>query len=171
HLNLPEIHAALDHTPRNTSINVDAEEAAWDPAQADQSADQLLADLAGHRFELLERLEAAPDEVWDTAIHHDHTVGAPPSLIELVSGAQRTAKPIVDNTPVRTGVADSSADDRASLRPRPVESGPLLRLLPRAEESAPTATLNGDSSPEPWIVAERPPLDGTIPDGWQPNDR
>src|SRR6266550_2504030 len=28
HLNLPEIHAALDHTPRNTSINVDAEEAA-----------------------------------------------------------------------------------------------------------------------------------------------
>jgi transcriptional regulator with XRE-family HTH domain len=92
-------------------------------------------------------------------------------LLEGVSGAQRTAKPIVDSTPVRAGVADSIADERATLRARPVESGPLLRLLPRAEEAAPTATLTGDSPTEPWIVAERPPLDGTIPDGWQPNDR
>jgi hypothetical protein len=82
HLILPEINATLDHTPRNPST-LDAEEATWDPAQADQSAEQLLADLAGHRFELLERLESAPDEVWNTAIQHDHTVGAPPSIIEL----------------------------------------------------------------------------------------
>jgi len=83
HVSLPEIRATLDRTARDTSINVDAEEAAWDPAQADQSADQLLADLAAHRFELLERLEAAPDEVWETSFHHDHSAGAPPSLIEL----------------------------------------------------------------------------------------
>lgn len=91
-------------------------------------------------------------------------------LLDGVSGAQRTTKPIVDSTPVRAGVADM-ADERASLRPRQVESGPLLRLLPRSEESAPTATLTGEAPPEPWVVAERPPLDGVIPDGWQPSDR
>ena len=82
HLSLPDIRAALDHTARTSSINFDAEEAAWDPAQTDQSADTLLADLAGHRFDLLERLEAAPDEVWDSSRHD--AVGAPPSLVELV---------------------------------------------------------------------------------------
>jgi len=93
-------------------------------------------------------------------------------LLEGVSGAQRTVAKPMDSTPVRAGVADSIVDDRAAaLRPRPVETGPLLRLLPRAEESAPTATLNGDSPPEPWVVAERPALDGMIPEGWQPNDR
>jgi transcriptional regulator with XRE-family HTH domain len=91
-------------------------------------------------------------------------------LLEGVSGAQRPSKPIVDSTPVRAGAADL-LDERAGLRARPVESGPLLRLLPRAEEAAPTATLTGEPPPEPWVIPERPPLDGVIPDGWQPNDR
>jgi len=91
-------------------------------------------------------------------------------LLEGVSGAQRTSKPIVDSTPVRAAAVDM-LDERTPLRPRPVETGPLLRLLPRTEESAPTATLTGESVPEPWVVAERPALDGIIPDGWQPNDR
>jgi transcriptional regulator with XRE-family HTH domain len=90
-------------------------------------------------------------------------------LLEGVSGAQRASKPIVDTTPVRAGVADL-LDERATLRPRPVESGPLLRLLPRAEETAHTATF-ADAPPEPWVVPQRPPLDGVIPEGWQPNDR
>ncbi len=93
-------------------------------------------------------------------------------LLEGVSGAQRAKAPIVDSTPVRASVADLLDERSSTLRQRPVESGPLLRLLPRAEEaSAPTATLGGEAPPEPWIVPERPPLDGVIPDGWQPNDR
>jgi transcriptional regulator with XRE-family HTH domain len=92
-------------------------------------------------------------------------------LLEGVSGAQRTSKPLVDNTPVRAGVADM-LDERAGLRQRVAESGPLLRLLPRPDDAAaPTATLSGDVSPEPWVVPERPPLDGIIPEGWQPKDR
>jgi transcriptional regulator with XRE-family HTH domain len=93
-------------------------------------------------------------------------------LLEGVSGAQRAKAPIVDSTPVRASVADL-LDERSPMRQRPVESGPLLRLLPRAEEAAtaPTATLAGESPPEPWVVPERPPLDGVIPEGWQPNDR
>jgi hypothetical protein len=71
---------------------------------------------------------------------------------------------------VRASVADL-LDDRSPMRQRAVEAGPLLRLLPHPSESAPTATLGADSPPEPWVVPERPPLDGVIPDGWQPHDR
>jgi transcriptional regulator with XRE-family HTH domain len=93
-------------------------------------------------------------------------------LLEGVSGAQRAKTPIVDSTPVRASVADLLDERSSTLRQRPIESGPLLRLLPRAEESSTqTATLAGEAPPEPWIVPERPPLDGVIPDGWHPNDR
>jgi transcriptional regulator with XRE-family HTH domain len=89
-------------------------------------------------------------------------------LLDGVSGAQRTAKATVDS-PTRTGVAEL-VDDR-SARTRAIENGPLLRLLPRSEEAPTVEALTGDAPSEPWVVPERPPLDGWIPEGWQPADR
>jgi transcriptional regulator with XRE-family HTH domain len=91
-------------------------------------------------------------------------------LLEGISGAPRTSKPLADNG-VRTGVAEVIDERTAAARQRVAESGPLLRLLPRPEDSAPLPEVGTDTPPEPWIVPERPPLDGFIPDGWQPNDR
>jgi transcriptional regulator with XRE-family HTH domain len=91
-------------------------------------------------------------------------------LLEGVSGAQRSSS-VPPEVPLRTTVGDL-IDERAVLRQRAVvESGPLLRLLPQAEDSAPAATMVGEAPPEPWVVPARPPLDGYIPDGWQPGDR
>ena len=90
-------------------------------------------------------------------------------LLEGISGAQRASKPTVDSA-LRSGIADL-LDERTVARQRAVESGPLLRLLPRPEDAPPTAELGSDPPAEPWVVPERPPLDGYIPDGWQPNDR
>jgi transcriptional regulator with XRE-family HTH domain len=91
-------------------------------------------------------------------------------LLEGVSGASRPSSPASAETPLR-GVTEL-IDERAVMRQRAVvESGPLLRLLPQADDSVPTATMVGDAPPEPWVVPARPPLDGYIPDGWQPGER
>jgi hypothetical protein len=47
----------------------------------------------------------------------------------------------------------------------------LLRLLSQADDEPPMTTNGGELAPEHWVVPERPPLDGWIPDGWQPADR
>jgi transcriptional regulator with XRE-family HTH domain len=95
-------------------------------------------------------------------------------LLEGVSGAQRAAaKPIATDTPTRTNLADL-IDDRAVRPHLSDESGPLLRLLPQSgDDPAPPTESNGHggASSEQWIVPKRPPLDGWIPDGWQPADR
>ncbi len=92
-------------------------------------------------------------------------------LLEGVSGAARPGKPAaVDGALRNSTAADLVAEDR-SARQRVVESGPLLRLLPRPEDAAPSAVMTAEAPSQPWVVPERPPLDGFIPDGWQPNDR
>jgi transcriptional regulator with XRE-family HTH domain len=92
-------------------------------------------------------------------------------LLEGVSGAQRStsSKPPAAENGTRPGVVEI-VEDRAA-RQRVVENGPLLRLLPHPEDAPPPSTANNDIPSEPWVVPERPPLDGFIPDGWQPNDR
>src|SRR5690242_16710678 len=94
-------------------------------------------------------------------------------LLDGISGAQR-APSVTADVQVRAAVTEL-VDDRSLLRQRTVsDSGPLLRLLPQEEAeagSAATATLVAEASPEPWVVAARPPLDGYIPEGWQPHDR
>jgi transcriptional regulator with XRE-family HTH domain len=91
-------------------------------------------------------------------------------LLEGITGATRASKPAADGGARAAGVAEL-VDERAAARQRITETGPLLRLLPRPEDAPPTATLGSDTPPEPWVVPQRPPLDGYIPDGWQPNDR
>ncbi len=91
-------------------------------------------------------------------------------LLEGISGATRPSKPISEGA-LRAGVAELIDERAAAVRQRVAETGPLLRLLPRPEDSPPTATLGSDAPPEPWVVPQRPPLDGFIPDGWHPADR
>jgi transcriptional regulator with XRE-family HTH domain len=90
-------------------------------------------------------------------------------LLEGVSGAQRPSTKSVAETPTRTALNDL-IDERA-VRPHQSDGGPLLRLLSQTDDDLPIITDGGDAHPDHWVVPERPPLDGWIPDGWQPADR
>src|SRR5262249_39348775 len=75
------------------------------------------------------------------------------SIEELLEGVSGTHRPpsATAEVPIRTTVGDL-IDERAVLRQRAVvESGPLLRLLPQAEDSAPAATILREAAPEPWV--------------------
>jgi transcriptional regulator with XRE-family HTH domain len=92
-------------------------------------------------------------------------------LLDGVSGAPRSApKPVVE-APARANYGEL-IEERA-VRPRPDDTGPLLRLLPHAAEEVaePNDGAVEDAQVETWVVPERPALDGWIPDGWQPADR
>ena len=69
HQTLPRVrHALGDHTsetPLRSTLEVEQADAAWDSALALEAAEALLRDLGEARFELLQRLEAAPDEAWE----------------------------------------------------------------------------------------------------------
>lgn len=91
-------------------------------------------------------------------------------LLEGVSGAQQpTTRSLTDETRVAT-VAEL-IDDRA-VRPLPDDDAPIVRLMPPVpiEEQVPIVT-EVESAPETWVIPERPPLEGWIPEGWQPTDR
>src|SRR4051812_8301803 len=76
-------------------------------------------------------------------------------LLDGISGAQRAPTASAE-VPLRATTISDLIDERAVLRQRAVaESGPLLRLLPQAEDSAPTAVLTSEASPEPWVVPQR----------------
>jgi hypothetical protein len=83
---LPEVGYALDGAPRESPSTVALEraDAAWDPVLACDTADTLIHDLAGIRFELGQRLESAPDEVWNRATSHPAAADARPRLAELL---------------------------------------------------------------------------------------
>jgi transcriptional regulator with XRE-family HTH domain len=91
-------------------------------------------------------------------------------LLDGVTGAQRPAATKgMPETPSRTALSDLL--DERTVRPHAVDSGPLLRLLPQngEDQTAPEPLLEAPT--EQWVVPQRPPLDGWIPDGWQPADR
>ena len=69
--------------------------------------------------------------------------------------------------------AEAKGMPNATHTPTPPGDGPLLRLLPQTTEEVvePTRLDSADIVSEPWVVPERPPLDGWIPDGWQPAER
>jgi transcriptional regulator with XRE-family HTH domain len=97
-------------------------------------------------------------------------------LLEGVSGAQaptdklQVEEPLPPAQPLSPNVVELI--DERTVRPMPADNGPLLRLMPQAviEEVTPVAS-DGEAVAEPWVVPERPPLEGWIPDGWQPTDR
>jgi len=90
-------------------------------------------------------------------------------LLDGVAGAQRAAsKPLLD-TATRPQLADL-IDERA-VRPQPSDDGPLLRLVSQTVDDPTLGEPLVEAAAEQWVVPERPPLDGWIPDGWQPADR
>jgi transcriptional regulator with XRE-family HTH domain len=70
--------------------------------------------------------------------------------------------------------AGSSAADLAFRLPgqgHPYDpSAPLLQLLPQTPAAEPEP-VEEPPPPKIWVVAERPPLVGWIPPGWEPRDR
>jgi transcriptional regulator with XRE-family HTH domain len=97
-------------------------------------------------------------------------------LLEGVTGAAPTVESIVE--PAAHSASVELLDDRV-VRNRPADNRPLLSLLPHTPDEQPDTPdeqpepeqLGGDIPSEPWVVPERPPLAGWIPDGWQPTDR
>ena len=90
-------------------------------------------------------------------------------LLEGVAGAQRAAsKPLLESA-TRAQLADL-IDERA-VRPQPSADGPLLRLVSQSVGEPGLGEPLVEAVAEQWVVAERPRLDGWIPDGWQPTDR
>jgi transcriptional regulator with XRE-family HTH domain len=92
-------------------------------------------------------------------------------LLEGISGTQRAPKPAVAETTVRVTSTDHVGVDDRALRQRAADAAPLLRLLPHTTDDTAAGQVIGDPPPEAWVVPERPPLDGWIPDGWQPHER
>ncbi|MBV9581023.1 MAG: helix-turn-helix transcriptional regulator [Chloroflexi bacterium] len=97
-------------------------------------------------------------------------------LLEGVSGAQPAASgALLDESalpppPHATSVVELI--DERTVRPLPVDEVPLLRLVPQeVVEDLPTPPTDGEVLVEQWVAPERPPLEGWIPDGWQPTDR
>jgi transcriptional regulator with XRE-family HTH domain len=92
-------------------------------------------------------------------------------LLDGVAGAQPRS-PRVMTDPPPPGSAVSDLIDERALRPLPADEAPLLRLVPQALADEPSVvTENGEIITEHWIIPERPPLEGWIPEGWQPTDR
>ncbi len=91
-------------------------------------------------------------------------------LLETVPGPAPAARSVVEPGP-RSAVAEPIND--GAERARPVANEPLLRLLPHTPDEQQDPLQIGDANlpSEPWVVPERPPLTGWIPDGWQPTDR
>ena len=68
HLTLPTVRHALGEVAAEelpSTAELDHAEAAWDADAAIESAEAIVRGLGETRFELLQRLEAAPDEAWE----------------------------------------------------------------------------------------------------------
>jgi transcriptional regulator with XRE-family HTH domain len=90
-------------------------------------------------------------------------------LLDGVTPARRSPTRTVIDEAGHTALADL-IDERA-VRPQAMDNVPLLRLLPQSPDSPPQEHTNGDVVADQWVVPERPPLEGWIPEGWQPADR
>jgi hypothetical protein len=68
HVTLPTVrHALGEAIPDEVASTAELEhaDAAWDPTAAIESAEAIMRGLGNTRFELLQSLEGAPDEVWE----------------------------------------------------------------------------------------------------------
>jgi transcriptional regulator with XRE-family HTH domain len=91
-------------------------------------------------------------------------------LLDGISGTERGApKPLV---PDPGGVRVTELIDERAIRPQPVDVAPMSggQLLPSSLDGVATLEIT-QAVAEQWVVPERPPLEGWIPDGWQPADR
>ncbi len=82
-----------------------------------------------------------------------------------VTGASHSVRRAIEGPPTRSTLGEM-ADSNAS---RQRSNQPLLCLLPRVEDKTPEPTIEDAS--EAWVIPERPPLVGWIPEDWEPGDR
>jgi transcriptional regulator with XRE-family HTH domain len=107
---------------------------------------------------LAEALEVSLEELLDGVVSSQQRTPTP----------SQTARTLPDTT--SRGVIAELVDGSA-IRPQPVDVAPVLHL-PTLEEVQPVIDEAAIAlAAEQWVVPERPPLDGWIPDGWQPTDR
>jgi transcriptional regulator with XRE-family HTH domain len=93
-------------------------------------------------------------------------------LLEGVSGAEQPSpKPLSEPPHASPAIADL-IDERV-VRPVPADNNtPILRVVPPPGADEPSVVPpDGELIAEQWIIPERPPLEGWIPDGWHPTDR
>jgi len=93
-------------------------------------------------------------------------------LLDGVSGAAQRpgTKTAVAESPARAGLAELILESPTLLE-HEADTGALLRLLPQSSDEQPPNDATADVQSEQWVVPERPPLDGWIPEGWQLADR
>lgn len=92
-------------------------------------------------------------------------------LLDGVTGAQpRPAKVATEPAPPPSVV---ELIDEHTVRPAPADDAPLVHLIPQQQvaDEPSLVTADGEVITEQWVIPERPPLEGWIPDGWQPTDR
>jgi transcriptional regulator with XRE-family HTH domain len=121
----------------------------------------------GKRMVPANRLQALADAL-EVSIGEllEGTSGSPPVMSHTLA-EELPPPPLAPHVP---SVVDLI--DERTVRPLPVDDGPLLRLVPQTVlEEAPTIQDGEATQPEQWVIPERPPLEGWIPDGWQPTDR
>jgi hypothetical protein len=84
HITLPRVEYALTGGTGDpvSTIALEQADAAWDSDVATDMADELLADLASVRFELLQRLEVLADDAWTP--FGPASIDTPPRLTELL---------------------------------------------------------------------------------------
>jgi hypothetical protein len=91
-------------------------------------------------------------------------------LLDGVTAAQPVpSKSALEETALR--VPNALAEDRV-VRAHRLDNTPLLRLVPSptSVDDGVTTTIEGPGTDQ-WVVPERPPLDGWIPEGWVLADR
>jgi transcriptional regulator with XRE-family HTH domain len=92
-------------------------------------------------------------------------------LLDGVAGAQPRPNKVLAEPSVPNHTVSELIDER-TVRPLPADEVPLLRLVPQEVADEPSVvTPDGEIITEHWVTPERPPLEGWIPDGWQPTDR
>ncbi len=64
HLTLPAVRQALGEAAAPATLDFEQADAAWDPVAALESAEAIVRGLGDTRYELLQQLEAAPDDAW-----------------------------------------------------------------------------------------------------------
>jgi hypothetical protein len=97
HLTLPAVRYMLgdrDAEAWPSATTLEQVDAAWDPTAGADAADDLVRAFAATRFELLQRLEAAPDECWSTPAPaelavHDLDSSSPTQLDGLLLRARQ----------------------------------------------------------------------------------
>jgi hypothetical protein len=85
-LTLPLVRVALDARVQDSPSRVEFEQAdaAWDREMADEEAAALLQSFGEARFDLLQALEAAPDNVWDSPLAIEGGPSAAPIRLDTL---------------------------------------------------------------------------------------